>query len=63
MIVDSHAHIISPEASAYPHTPVGGLMPDWYGQRETPSAERLLELMAAAGVDRASAARVLCYSR
>src|SRR6185369_6982156 len=66
MIVDTHTHVISPDEARYPLKPHGvdprihsnapnapGARPaPWY--REVPvSAERLLDLMASASVDRA----------
>ena len=51
MIVDSHVHVVAHDQSAYPLSP-RPLSGDWY--REAPhSAEDLLALMDATGVDRA----------
>jgi predicted TIM-barrel fold metal-dependent hydrolase len=51
VIVDSHVHVVSPDESAYPFSP-RPLSGEWY--REAPhSAEDLLALMDASGVDRA----------
>ncbi len=51
MIVDTHVHVVSPDTERYPLRP-RPLSGEWY--REAPhSAERLLELMDGAGVDRA----------
>jgi len=51
VIVDSHVHVVAPDESAYPLSP-RPLSGEWY--REAPhSAEDLLALMDASGVDRA----------
>ena len=49
MIVDTHAHVISPDEQTYPFKP-SDLTGEWY--REAPcSVERFLSLMDQAGVD------------
>ncbi len=50
MLIDTHTHVVADDLQKYPLSP--GYRADWY--TEIPiSAERLLELMGEAGVDRA----------
>ncbi len=51
MIVDSHVHVVAPDLARYPLTP-RPLSGQWYLDAPC-SAERFLEEMAGAGVDRA----------
>ncbi len=51
-VVDTHAHIISSDPTRFPHAPLSGALPDWPADRFV-DAEKLLERMKRAGVDRA----------
>lgn len=51
-VVDTHAHIISSDPARFPHVPLSGSLPDWPAERFQ-DAEKLLDRMHVAGVDRA----------
>ena len=51
MVVDTHVHVVSDDLDRYPLRP-SGIGSDWYLTRPV-TAERLVELMDDAGVDRA----------
>lgn len=53
MIIDIHPHIISDDVEKYPITPLGNKRSKWSEARGSLTAEKLLEAMNAAGVDKA----------
>ena len=52
MIIDSHVHVISPDADRYPHAPVGGHQSDWSKKRPV-THDGLIRALDEAGVDAA----------
>lgn len=59
MIIDVHPHIISDDTVKYPITPLGNKRSKWSEARGSMTAEKLIESMKAAGVDKA----VVVHSR
>lgn len=53
MIIDVHPHIISDDTVKYPVTPLGNKRSKWSEARGSMTAEKLIESMKEAGVDRA----------
>lgn len=53
MIIDIHPHIISDDVEKYPITPLGNKRSKWSEARGSMTAERLIEAMKAANVDKA----------
>ena len=53
MIIDVHPHIISDDTVKYPITPLGNKRSKWSEARGSMTAEKLIESMKAAGVDKA----------
>lgn len=51
-IVDAHCHILSPDTTRYPRSPLGGKQSVWATERPL-TAEQLLERMDAAGIAQA----------
>jgi predicted TIM-barrel fold metal-dependent hydrolase len=51
-IIDTHVHVISPDAQRYPLGPIGGHQSDWSRQRPV-DAQGLLRAMDAAGIAKA----------
>jgi predicted TIM-barrel fold metal-dependent hydrolase len=51
-VVDSHAHIISPDPEEFPYAPATGELPAWLPER-TVDAQLLLSRMESAGVEQA----------
>lgn len=52
-IIDIHPHIISPDTTAYPYNPLGGIRSDWSAERPF-TFEQYVEEMEAAGVSQAA---------
>ena len=55
MIIDIHPHIISDDVEKYPITPLGNKRSKWSEAQGSLTAEKLIEAMKAAGVDKAVA--------
>lgn len=53
MIIDVHPHIISDDTVKYPITPLGNKRSKWSEERGSLTAEKLIEAMKEAGVDKA----------
>ena len=53
MIIDVHPHIISDNTEKYPITPLGNKRSKWSEERGSLTAEKLIEAMKEAGVDKA----------
>lgn len=53
MIIDIHPHIISDDTVKYPITPLGNKRSKWSEERGSLTAEKLIEAMKDAGVDKA----------
>lgn len=53
MIIDIHPHIISDDTMKYPITPLGNKRSKWSEERGSLTAEKLIEAMRIAGVDKA----------
>lgn len=53
MIIDVHPHIISDDTDKYPITPLGNKRSKWSEERGSLTAEKLIEAMKEAGVDKA----------
>lgn len=51
-LVDTHTHVISPDAASYPVNPIGGHQSEWSSQRPA-DASQLLRTMDDAGIDQA----------
>lgn len=53
MIIDIHPHIISDDTVKYPITPLGNKRSKWSEERGSLTAEKLIDAMKSAGVDKA----------
>jgi L-fuconolactonase len=53
IIVDTHPHIVSPDTTKYPITPIGGQRSDW-SEEHAVDAEHMIAAMKEAGVDHAA---------
>lgn len=51
-LVDTHTHVISPDAATYPADPIGGHRSEWSSQRPA-DASQLLKAMDEAGIEQA----------
>jgi predicted TIM-barrel fold metal-dependent hydrolase len=52
-VIDIHPHIVSPDTTRYPLTPLGGIQSTWSSERPT-TYQDLLKSMDEAGVDKAA---------
>lgn len=50
-MIDTHAHVISPDERRYPRAPLGGRQSDWSRERPV-NAEQMLAAMDHAGIER-----------